>query len=162
VADLTGVTEVRVNGTAVAVEPSGAFTTTLPTRFGINFVDLASVDGAGRESSRTCAFLIADAWAPDDRTTSDILSMRLRQAACGGTSRGHGLDSRADILHAALNRPGLRNTLHSPLRASNPRKPSGCDQTVRGVCVLRSEVIYRNLENNGPNTVSLTLVDGGL
>src|SRR5690606_5654478 len=81
VSDLTGVTEMRVNGSVVSVGADGSFVAPIATRYGINFVDLAAVDGTGREASRTCAFLVANVWAPDDRTTDDMLSLAMRQAA---------------------------------------------------------------------------------
>lgn len=162
VADLSGVTGVRVNGDSVPVDGSGAFSHTLDAHYGINFVDVAAVDSAGRETSRTCAFLLADTWAPDDRTTDDMLSLRMRQAAFDDANRGDPLDSLGDVLDTVLNSTGLRDQLHTSLVASNPLKPSGCDQRVFGVCVLRSEVIYLDSEINGPNTTTLNLVNGGL
>ncbi|HJL17108.1 MAG TPA: hypothetical protein RMH99_15690 [Sandaracinaceae bacterium LLY-WYZ-13_1] len=160
--DLSGVSSVTVNGTAVAVDAGGAFTHDLTTHYGINFVDLTATDGTGREASRTCAFLVADVWGPDDATLSDTLSLRLRQPAFDDGARGGDLNSLGDILHTVLNSSGLRDTLHTELRDNNPLKPSSCDQSVLGVCVLRSEVIYQNSELRGPNTTSLDLVDGGL
>lgn len=163
VSDLTGVRTVRVNGEPIAIGADGTFVTPLVTRYGINFVDLAAVDGSGREASRTCAFLVADTWSPDDRTLSDTLSLRLRQDAFDDTSRTDGLDSLADVLHTVLNSRGLRDQLHSALLAANPLKPSSCDQGGPfGTCLLRSEVIYLDSRIDGPNTVSLRLVDGGL
>lgn len=162
VSDLSGVTSVRVNGAATPVAPDGTFSITMRPEYGINFVDLSAVDGTGQEASRTCAFLVADVWAPDTTTFSDTLSLRLRQAAFDDASRSGALNSLADVLHTVLNSSGLRDTLHTSLRAANPLKPSACDSTVLGVCVLRSEVIYNNMEINGPNTTSLTLVEDGL
>lgn len=162
VSDLSGVTDLRVNGTQVTVDANGSFTHELETHYGINFVDLSATDSAGREASRTCAFLVADVWSPDDRTLSDTLSLRMRQAAFDDGDRTDGLDSLGDILSTVINSSGLRDTLHSQLRANNPLKPSSCDSSVLGVCVLRSEVIYRDSELNGPNTSDLQLVDGGL
>lgn len=162
VGDLTGVTEARVNGRVVAVASDGSFSAPLTTRYGINFVDLAAVDGVGRESSRTCAFLVANVWAPDSAAAADMISLRLRQPAFDDTVRTGPINSLADVLHTVLNSRGLRDALHTSLLASNPLKPSSCDQTVLGVCVLRSEVIYRDLQINGPNGTDLTLVDGGL
>ncbi|MGE0788416.1 MAG: hypothetical protein AB7S26_22265 [Sandaracinaceae bacterium] len=160
--DVSGISSVRVNGTMVPVNAVGLFQADIPTVYGINFVDLAAVDGTGREASRTCAFLLADVWAPADRALSDTLSMRLRQDAFDDGNRSDGLDSLTDVLHTVLNSTGLRDQLHTTLSASPDLKPSGCDSRVLGVCVLRSHVRYENLEIQGPNTVSLTLVPGGL
>ncbi|MCZ7679743.1 MAG: hypothetical protein M5U28_13665 [Sandaracinaceae bacterium] len=155
VSDLTGVRTVRVNGSPIAISADGTFLTPLVTRYGINFVDLAAVDGSGREASRTCAFLVADTWAPDDRTLSDTLSLRLRQEAFDDSNRSDGLDSLADVLHTVLNSRGLRDQLHAALLAANPLKPSSCDQGGPfGTCLLRSEVIYLDSVIGGPNRVT--------
>lgn len=162
VADISGISEVRVNGLPVSVNAVGLFETDLVTEYGVNFVDLAAVDGAGREASRTCAFLVADTWAPDSRTFADTLSLRLRQEAFDDANRADGLDSLTDVLHSVLNSTGLRDELHTTLSASPTLKPDGCDQRVLGVCVLSSRVRYQDLEIRGPNTVALDLVNGGL
>ncbi len=162
VADISGVSSARVNGASVPVNAVGRFEAEIPVQYGINFVDVAATDGVGREASRTCAFLVSDTWAPDDRTFSDTLSLRLRQAAFDDADRSDGLDSLADVLHTMLNSRELRDSIHRSLSASPTLKPSGCDSRVLGVCVLSSEVTYRDLQVNGPNTVTLTLVDNGL
>ncbi len=162
VSDLSGIAEVRVNGAPVAVNAVGLFEAEVPTQYGINFVDLAAVDGTGREASRTCAFLVAERWAPDTSTFSDTLSLRLRQDAWDDGSRAGAIDSLADVLHTILNSRGLRNQLHTSLSASPTLKPSGCDSRVLGVCVLRSRVRYQDLEIRGPNAVTLDLVPNGL
>jgi len=162
IADTSGVMSATVNGETVPVNAVGRFEADLAIHYGINFVDITATDSVGRESSRTCAFLVADTWAPDTTTFSDTLSFRLGQAAFDDMARGDGLDSFTDLLHTMLNSPDLRNTLHSTLAASPVLKPSGCDQRVLGVCVLRSEVIYQDMEIRGPNTATLALVTGGM
>lgn len=162
IADLSGVREARVNGSIVSVNAAGRFEAEIPLRYGINFVDISATDTTGRESSQTCSFLVADTWAPDDRSFADTLTMRLRQTALDDMNRADGLDSLTDILHTMLNSPELRNGIHRSLAASPVLKPSGCDARVFGICVLRSEVIYQDLRINGPNPVALTLVDGGM
>ena len=108
----------------------------------MNFVDIAAVDGTGREATRTCAFLVASQWAPEAGALAGSVSLRLRQAAVDDGSRAGAIDSLADVLDRVLQSSGLRSTLHSALLAANPLKPSSCDQSVLGICVLRSEVIY--------------------
>lgn len=134
--DLSGISSVTVNGTSTPVDGDGRFSVSLQTQYGINFVDIAAQDGTGVEASRTCAFLVANTWSPDGSTLSDTLSLRLRQAAFDDSDRNDGLDSLADVLHTVLNSRELRDTLHSALQDANPLKPSSCDQTVFGGCVL--------------------------
>ncbi|MFK7986388.1 MAG: hypothetical protein AB8I08_10180 [Sandaracinaceae bacterium] len=160
--DLSGVNEVRVNGTPVDVGHSGEFEAPIDLEYGINFVDLAAVDSIGRETSRTCSFLVANRWAPDNRNTDDLVSLRLRQSALDDGDRSGSINSLNDILSRVLNSDGLEDLLDTSLRANNPLKPNACDQRVLGVCVLRSQVDYVRSELNGPNTTTLTLVDGGM
>jgi hypothetical protein len=160
--DLSGVNRLTVNGINAQLDGDGSFHAAINTRYGINFIDIAAVDGTGREASRTCAFLVANRWAPDDRTLSDTVSLRLRQPAVDDSNRADGLDSFADILSTVLNSRGLVETLHSQLLAANPLKPSACDEDVWGVCVLRSAVVYLDSQVGGPNSVTLTLVNGGI
>ncbi len=161
--DLSGISSVSVNGRTLGVTSSGHFSAPINAQYGINFIDVAATDGTGQETSRTCAFLVADTWAPDDRTFGDTLSLRLRQDAFDDRVRTDGLDSLDDVLTTVLNSSGLRDTLHSALLAANPLKPSSCDQGGPfGTCLLRSEVIYLDSQINGPNSADLTLVDGGL
>src|SRR5690606_6068404 len=95
--DLAGVTEVTVNGTPVAVNGSGNFATTLPTTFGVNFVDLAAIDEFGKESTRVCSFLVSDSWAAEDSFYQGSVSLALRQAAVDDSNRGGGLNSLGDM-----------------------------------------------------------------
>src|SRR5690606_13471152 len=87
----------------------------------------------------------------------------MRQPAFDDGNRAGGLDSFADVLATVLNSSGLRDSLHTTLLDANPLKPSSCDQSGPfGSCLLRSRVDHRDLRINGPNSVQLTLVNGGL
>ena len=160
--DVSGVIELRVDGSPVAVAADGTYSVDVTTVYGINFVSIAATDGIGRENTQVCAFLVADTFAPDGTVLDDTISLRLAQAAVDDGNRGDPTDSIADVLAIVLNSRGLRDQLHAALLASNPLKPSGCDQTVLSVCVLRSQVRYLDLAIDGPSTVSLDLVDGGV
>lgn len=162
ITDVSGVTEAMVNGTRVPVNAVGRFEANISVSYGINFVDVSATDTVGRQSSRTCAFLVSDTWAPDDRTLTDTVSFRLSPEAFDDGNRSGRLDSLTDILHQMLNSRELRDTIHNTLVSSPTLKPNACDQRVLGVCVLRSGVTYQDLEVNGPNTVSLSLVNGGM
>jgi hypothetical protein len=160
--DLSSISTVSVNGTSVPVDGSGNFSTTLTTRFGINFVDIEATDASGQITTRTCAFLLADTWAPDTAAFGDALALRLGASAIDDGARGGALNSLGDILQTVLNSPGLRTTLHESLLASNPLKPRSCDQRIFGACVFTSEINYLDSELRGPNTATLSLVDGGI
>lgn len=160
--DESGVASVLVNGRSVTVDAGGAFTSSLPVVFGINFVDVVATDAFGEESSRTCSFLASSRWGSATGTLDSSVSLQLRQPAIDDRDGAGPIDALNDLLHRVVNSPGLRNTLHTSLLASNPLKPSSCDQRVLGVCVLRSEINYLNSEVNGPNVTDLTLINGGL
>jgi hypothetical protein len=90
------------------------------------------------------------------------VQLLLRQDAVDDGDPTAPITSIDDVLQRVVNSQGLRDQLHASLLAANPLKANSCDQTVFGVCVFRSEVNYERSELNGPNTTSLTLVDGGL
>lgn len=165
--DVNGIGGLQVNGVPVAVDASGSFAAPITAAWGINFVNLAAQDGVGREAHRTCAFLLSETWAPDDAALSNTISYGAGQQAFDDNSRAGALNSFDDILSTVLNSAGLRNTLHASLLAANPLKPNTCDQSidiplVGTVCVVRSQVTYLNMQINGPNSTSLTLVNGGM
>ncbi len=162
VADANGVASVQINGASVPVESSGRVTAQVPTRFGVNFVDVVATDPFGEENSRTCSFLVADQWAAEGGWLDDGVTLRLTQDAFDDRSRGDGLDSLDDILHAVLNSAGLVSTLRSTLEAADPLSPSTCHQRIFGACVLSSEVTHEDSTISGPNSSALTLVPDGL
>jgi len=165
--DVNGVASVSVNGTPVTLATDGTFQVSLPTRFGINFVDVSASDSYGVANSKVCAFLVADQWQAESGSLAHAVSLSLRQAAWDDGSRAGGLDDFDDILSVVLNSAGLASTLDGALLAANPLKPSSCDQQVcvpliGCACVLSSEVTYLSSQLPGPNTASLTLVAGGV
>jgi IPT/TIG domain/Glucodextranase, domain B len=166
VSNVTGVTTFTVNGQPVALGADGGFSTSISTRFGLNFVDVALVDDAGRPARRTCTFLLSDTWAPENSLMSNIVSFKATQAAVDDSNRSGAINSLGDLLYVVANSAGLPNAADAGLRAANPLKPLGCDSqtcTFLGcICWYKTQVTYNGLSIPGPNTVSLTLVDGGL
>ncbi|HMA97589.1 MAG TPA: hypothetical protein VKP30_33120 [Polyangiaceae bacterium] len=160
VTDPSGVQELRVNGVPVDVDAANHFSAKLTSEFGVNFVSLVATDAGGRKTTRNCAYLVANDWAADDTSVGDNLSYRLRQDAVDDGSR-QDFDSLADVLHAGLASPGLRDAVHAAMLERANLK-SGCDQLLGDVCLLRSKVTYLDTQLDGPNSVSLKLVDGGI
>jgi hypothetical protein len=161
VSDAHGVSQVTVNGQEVALDAAGAFAAPLTVRFGVNIVDIVARDVHGAENTRLCAFIAADRWLGENAFLNDDVLLALTQEAIDDGNRGDGMDSLDDILHTVVNSQGLRDSLHSALTAANPIKPSSCDQSVFGLCVLRSQIDYLESRLDGPNTTSLRLIDGG-
>ncbi len=165
--DTSGVRSATINGTAVTVGADGSATTAIPARWGINFVDIVSTDTNGQENSRTCAFLASDRYNPEASAFGNSVQLLLRQDAVDDGDPVTPITSIDDVLQRVINSQGLRDQLHAALLAANPLKRSSCDQEVCApfvgcACILRSSVDYERSELNGPNTTSLTLVDGGL
>ncbi|MDB4929783.1 MAG: hypothetical protein JWM10_2267, partial [Myxococcaceae bacterium] len=160
--DTTGVRAVTINGRAVTAGNDGAVSAPITTRWGVNFVDVTATDVNGQENSRTCAFLASDRWNGEAANLTDGVQLLLRQDAVDDGDPTAPITSIDDVLQRVVNSQGLRDQLHSSLLAANPLKANSCDQTVFGVCVFRSEVNYERSELNGPNTTTLSLVDGGL
>lgn len=164
--DVNGVSSITVNGTSVPVGANGSFTATVPTRFGINFVDVTALDTFGEPTTKVCTYLVSNQYANPANPINDEVSLKLMQAAVDDGNRSGAIGSLGDILHTILNSSGLQSAVHGALLAANPLKPMACDsQTcVFGICHCwyRSEVRYINSMFPGANTVSLTLVNGGL
>lgn len=164
--DVSGVTSVKVNGVNATLGAGNMFAASIPTRFGINFVKIEAFDSFDVPTTKYCAFLAANQWGPTSSTTSDVVSLRLTQAAVDDGNRSGQIGSFGDILHTVLNSQGLADTLHSSLLAANPLKPSSCDQQVcvfgLCTCVLRSAINYQSSSLDGSKTVGMTLVQDGL
>lgn len=161
--DVNGVASITVNGTAVPVGSGGSFSASIATRFGLNFVDVTATDTFGEPTTRVCTYLVANRYYNPADPIPDEVALSLGQPAVDDMNRNGPLGSLGDLLHIVLNSAGLQTTVHNALSASNPLKPSSCDKTIwPGICVFRSEVIYIDSRFPGPNTTSLTLVDGGL
>ena len=160
--DVNGVTSIAVNGTPVTVGAGNSFSSTITTRFGLNFVDVTAVDDFGATTSKVCTFLVANRWASPTGIMGDALSLKLTQNGVDDGNRNDGLDSFGDVLYTVINSSGIRSALHNALLDANPLKPSSCDVDTWLGCAFRSRIDY--LESNivGSNTVSLTLVSGGI
>ncbi len=163
--DTSGVRSLRVNGAAVSPRNDGTFTATVPSRFGITFVDVSATDNQGIENSRTCAYLVSDRWVAETSLIDDAVTLSTTQAAVDDGNPVSPITSVDDLLQTVVNSRGLRDQLHSTLLAANPLKNS-CDQEAcvfgRCTCLFRSRVDYRDSQINGPNVTSLALVNGGL
>jgi hypothetical protein len=161
--DINGVSAITVNGTSVPVGAGGSFAANVPTRWGMNFVDVTAIDTFGEPTTRVCTFLVSNRYFNPLNPIPDEIALKLTQPAIDDADRNPPIDSLADVLHQLLNSSGIKTTVHNALVAANPLKPSSCDQTIwPGICVFRSEVTYIDSRFPGPNTVSLTLDNGGL
>ena len=164
--DANGTMGVTVNGTPATVDAAGAFSASVTTRFGINFIDVIATDAYGVTTAKVCTFLVANQWAPESATYADTVALRLGQSAIDDNNRNNGINSLADLLYTVANSSGLHSTLDSALLAANPLKPSGCDSqtcTFLGcVCWYSSGIEYRSSSLPGPNNDNLTLVTNGL
>lgn len=164
--DVNGVATLTVNGTPVSFAQDGSFSAQITTRFGMNFVDISATDSFGEPTTKVCTFLISDRYANPANPIGDTVSLKLTQAAIDDNNRTAPINSVDDLLYAIINSAGMSNTVHTTLYNSNPLKPHSCDsQTcVWGACVCwySSGVEYIDRSFPGPNTVSLTLVSGGM
>lgn len=164
--DVNGVASLTVNGVATAIDSNGNFSRAITTRFGMNFVDVTATDTFGEPTTRVCTFLISNRYAATTTPVSDTISLKLTQSAVDDGNRSGGINSFGDILHTIVNSQGLKDAVHNALAAANPLKPSSCDSqtcTFLGcICWYSSEVIYNSSRFDGPHTVSLSLVNGGI
>lgn len=164
--DVNGVASLTVNGQPVAIDGNGNWSKAITTRFGMNFVDVTALDTYNEPTTKVCTFLVSNRYALTTAPVSDTISLKLAQGAVDDGNRSGGINSFGDILHTIINSQGLKDTVHNALLAANPLKPSSCDSqtcTFLGcVCWYSSEVIYNSSRFDGPHTVSLGLVNGGI
>ncbi|HEY0250145.1 MAG TPA: hypothetical protein VGC41_01420, partial [Kofleriaceae bacterium] len=166
--DTNGTMNVQVNGVDTAVDANGNFSATVPTRFGINFVDVKATDEFGVDTVKVCTFLVSNRYASTNGTFSDLISLKLGGAAIDDHARPGAINSLGDLLNTVANSSGLHDTLDNAMRAANPLRPHTCEQQVCipftnvCTCVLSDQVDYESSSLPGPNTDSLTLVNGGL
>jgi len=160
-----GVTSVKVNGVTANLA-GDAFSVPLTTRFGINFANIVATSQNGAQSTRTCSFLVSNQWATESGLYADTVDLKLTQPAVDDGGRAGAVSSFGDILYSVANSAGLASTIDSGLKAANPLKPKACDSqtcTFLGcVCWYSSGVEYKGLSLPGPQTVGVTLVNGGL
>ena len=161
VTDSAGIESVSVNGQAAGLL-DGIFQAELDTRYGINLVEVVAEDRAGQQASQLCAFMVAPTYLPEGRITRHTVWLQLPAEAFDDMNRDDGLDSIADLLHAALASQKLRDQIHQELRQDPTLKPSACDESILGGCVLRSEVRYEDLRIMGAPSIGLGLVNDGL
>jgi hypothetical protein len=161
-----GIDTVTVNGTPVTVAPDGTFSATVPTSFGINFVDVVATNAVGEQRVATCSFLVANAYHAEDTSLDGAVTLRLAGSAIDDGNRGGPVNSLDDVLYQIVNGTSLFSQIDSAFTSANPLKASGCDSqtcTFLGcICFYSSEVDYLGTHVDGPNTVTLSLVNGGL
>jgi hypothetical protein len=164
--DVNGVKSLTVNGQTTTFNGNGDWSRTITTRFGMNFVDITAIDNFDEPTTKVCTFLISNRYALTTTPIPDVLSLKLTQPAVDDFNRNNTLGSFGDVLHLIANSQGLRDSVHNALYANNPLKPSSCDSqtcTFFGcICWYSSAVWYNYSRFDGPHTVSLTLVNGGI
>jgi hypothetical protein len=158
--DESRVVDLNVNGSPVAVDLASHFAVELPTKFGINFVDLVSTDSNGQKTKQTCSFMLADQWLEETKALNDGISFWLRQPAVDDNSRVN-LNSLGDFLSRVLSSDQLKENIHESLLV-NPILKSGCDQVLFGTCVLSTKITYLDLRVDGPTNTQLALQQDGL
>jgi hypothetical protein len=165
--DANGVKTLTINGSNVSFNSNGDWTFPIATRFGLNFVDITATDNFDEPTTKVCTFLISNRYAATTTPIPDVLSLKLTQPAVDDFNRTNTLGSFGDVLDLIANSQGLKDAVHNALYASNPLKPLACDNQVcvpfiGCACLYSSGVWYNYSQFDGPNTVGLTLVDGGI
>lgn len=162
VADALGVGAVRVGDTPAVLFDDGTFEATVEVGWGITFVDVIAADTEGLTNSTTCSFLVSDDWIAEGASVADGVTLALGQSAIDDGDRGGSLNSLGDVLDVALDSDELIAAIDGQLAGSG-RLLNECfvDLGFLG-CALRATVDYVSARVDGPNDVTLRLVDGGL
>jgi hypothetical protein len=172
VSDTNPVRTLTVDGRPVAVDVSGRFATAVTSRFGMNFVEVVATDALGNRKKHHCTYQVANRWQPEATLSDDPIVLHLGPAAVDDGLPATPITSLNDALTSVLNSPALASSIDASLRAANPLKPRACDWQVAGGCLpfvgcwslcgFTSSVDYEGLSLPGPNTTTLTPVDGGI
>jgi hypothetical protein len=162
VADVAGVARVTVDGEEVALDAEGHFAVDVQPQWGLNVHDVVALDAVGNANSTFCAYFAADRYHPEGDVLDDAIQLVLTQRAVDDGPPARPLQSLTDLLLAVINSQGLIDTIDASLRAQNPVVPNECRTRVFGVCILSAGAEYRGLRIQGVNTISSTLIDGGL
>jgi hypothetical protein len=171
--DTFDVTNVLINGERAAVRADGDYEVTIPTRRGINFIDVSAQDGFGEENSTLCAFLVNDRYVSPTQFLGGAVSLRLTQNAIDDGNRAGAINSFNDILHRILNFRNASGRLGIEELVATAIAPGTqlVDECFARVCVpftsictctLTAQVRYNSLTFGTPNVTALTLVEGGL
>lgn len=162
VADALGVGAVRVDGQPAVLFDDGTFEASVDVGWGVTFIDIIAADTEGLTNTTTCSFLVSDDWIAEGGFVDDGVTLALGQTAIDDGSRSGGLNSLADVLDVALDSDELVAAIDGQLAGSG-RLLDECfvDLGFLG-CALRATVDYVSARVDGPNDVTLRLVDGGL
>jgi hypothetical protein len=165
VADVNGITALTVNGAPVTLTGND-FSTSVTTRFGINFVDVTATNGRGKTQSKRCTFLAAGTWRDPTALAADELSLALTQTAVDDGDRTGAVKSLADLVSKVAASPATVSAVDQPLQAANPLKASSCDVQIcpsSCICVAQSSVSYvpGGIKSEVPTTLDLTLGPDG-
>jgi Glucodextranase, domain B len=161
--DVNGTQAVAINGTPVTLDANGTFSAPIATQFGINFVSVTATDTFSVQSTKICTFLASQQWANPNATYAGVIGLSLSQAGIDDGNRSGAINSLADLLYTILNSTGIRTTINTALEASNPLASGCAGVTLFGDCIGVSYTItFTGSTIDGPNTVALTLENGGI
>ncbi|HEX4454709.1 MAG TPA: hypothetical protein VH143_27805 [Kofleriaceae bacterium] len=161
--DVNGTSAVAINGTPVTLNANGTFAGPIATRFGINFVSVTATDTFNVQSTKICTFLASGVYADPNTPYPGVLGLSLSQTGIDDGARGGAINSLGDLLYTILNSAGIRSTIDSSLKASNPLASGCAGFTLFGDCVgISYTITYLSSTIDGPNTVALALVSGGI
>jgi hypothetical protein len=159
---------VRLDGTSnyfdVPVDSNGRWTATIPAaRFGLNYLEVAGYDGWGNPSLDVCTYLVASRWQPESVPMPSALGFHLTQAAVDDGAPSSPITSVNDILQRLITGPTLATQVGAALAQSNPVYNNSCAVPIPllNTCVS-GRIDVTGLELRGPNTSTVTLVQGGL
>ena len=162
VTDLSEITTFTVNGRPSTLEVGGRFTEIVRPTWGLNVIELLAIDQFGAESVSHCMFFASDSYLSEYISITNSALLHLDQEAIDDGSPRSPINSLGDLLGEMLNSSELIDTIDQSLSALNPIVPTQCRFSVFGRCLFSAGVRYDSTSVNGPNSISLTLRDGGL
>lgn len=162
VIDLSDINRFTVNGRAVTLTDQGIFSTQITPEWGLNIVELLAEDQFGKETIQHCMFFASGSYLSEYLAITNVALLHLDQDAVDDGSPRSPIDSLGDLLGEMLNSDELLDTIDQTLSNLNPIVPTECWANTFLGCAFSAGVRYDSTTVNGPNTVSLSLTNGGL
>lgn len=162
--DTAGLGAVTVDGREAPLDDAGRFSVDVQPQWGLNVHQIIARDAVGNSNSVFCAYFASDRYVGEAAAVADTIVLTLTQAAIDDGGVDNPIRSLGDLLRRVIDSPGLVNSIHTQLLASNPLLPSRCVARLPlvGTCLTRVGATYRALRIRGPNEVRLTLTNEGL
>ena len=167
VSETFALTSLTVDGEDVAWNDDGTFAATVNAQWGQNVHEVVIRDALGNSNRTFCSYFAAARYAREGVQMANSVVVDIAASGVDDGGDAEPIRSLTDVLRLVLNSPDLVTLLDQEFTANNPLVPNRCRQEaclplVGCACVYSFGAEYRSLSIGGPNTIALSLVNGGI